>query len=73
MTNHHSSPLKRPRRGKQAIALSLAAILASLAPFVLKRGCHFTAGTFKADFEPVQARTNQAGLTLPTNRPTSNP
>jgi hypothetical protein len=40
----------------------------SASPWLVKRGCHFTAGAFKADFEPVNARTNSVGL---TNKPTT--
>jgi len=57
MTHHHPTPPKRQKRAKYAAAVALAMVLSS-SPWLVKRGCHFTAGSFKADFEPVHARTN---------------
>ena len=52
-----ATPAPRRGRGKTLAALVTAALLVCV-PFLLKRGCHF-----RADFDPVKARTNSVTAT----------
>lgn len=64
MTTPPNTPPRKPRGAKTAAALVTVAILTAI-PFVMKRGCHFSAGKFSADFDPVSARTNSSTTNTP--------